>query len=86
MFPASLDRAMVAIVQAFGRLSAQAEEIGAANLGDLEGLALDMSEEIRQICDVSNVGIRTARMYTCSIYVDNFVSRVSGGYIFSAEF
>lgn len=29
-----------------------AEEIGAANLGDLEGFARDMSEEVRQIRQV----------------------------------
>lgn len=39
-------------LQALGKLSAMAEEIGAANLGDLEGFARDMSEEVLQIRQV----------------------------------
>ncbi|CAM9486976.1 unnamed protein product, partial [Scytosiphon promiscuus] len=35
--------------EALGKLSAQAEEVGAANLGDLEGFAQDMSTEVRQL-------------------------------------
>lgn len=38
--------------QALAKVSAQAEEIGAANLGDLEGFALDMSTEIEKLREV----------------------------------
>lgn len=39
--------------QAFGKLSAQAEEVGAANLGDLEGFTRDMAKELRRMRKVS---------------------------------
>lgn len=41
-----------AILQALGKLSAQAEEVGAANLGDLDGFIKDMSEEVRKLRQV----------------------------------
>lgn len=42
--------------QALRRLAVQAEDIGAANLGDLEGFARDMALEVhilRQVCDTT---------------------------------
>lgn len=42
----------IPIPQALAKLSKQAEEVGAANLGDLEGFANEMSEEVSQIREV----------------------------------
>lgn len=41
-----------ATLQALGKLSAQAEEVGAANLGDLDGFIKDMSEEVCKLRQV----------------------------------
>ena len=40
------------VPQALGKLSAQAEEVGAANLGDLDGFAKDMTAEVCKLRQV----------------------------------
>ena len=42
-------------MQALAKVSAQAEEIGAANLGDLMGFTLSMSKEVEQLREVLHV-------------------------------
>lgn len=46
--------------QALSKLSAQAEDLGAANLGDLEGFAKDMSEEVSKLRQASKAAITPA--------------------------
>eukprot|EP00904_Undaria_pinnatifida_P008388 jgi/Undpi1/467/HiC_scaffold_1.g00463.m1 len=40
-------------LEAFGKLSSQAEEVGAANLGDLEGFTRDMAKDLHQMRKVA---------------------------------
>ncbi|CAM9187232.1 unnamed protein product [Ectocarpus sp. 12 AP-2014] len=44
-----VERAESKYAEALRKLSAQAEDLGAANLGDLEGFAKDMSEEVSKL-------------------------------------
>ncbi|CAM9731147.1 unnamed protein product [Ectocarpus fasciculatus] len=44
-----VEKAESKYAEALSKLSAQAEDLGAANLGDLEGFAKDMSEEVSKL-------------------------------------
>lgn len=53
----STTTALNTMPQALRKLSAQAEDLGAANLGDLEGFAKDMSEDVSKLRQVSEVAV-----------------------------
>eukprot|EP00903_Cladosiphon_okamuranus_P020056 g18422.t1 len=49
-----VEKADSKFAEALGKLSAQAEEVGAANLGDLDGLANEMSAEVEKLRQTGN--------------------------------